>query len=92
MMKEHLMKGKTDQPTEAHKANESFGVKGSPSSSPSHKTFSSQNMYNFATYGSFGSNLKSEGGPMNYRITRDNEPWEYSDGCVYLLRELSRSK
>ena len=88
ILKDNLMKAKTDQPTESHKTTE---MGGSPSS-PSHKKFSIDQMYNFASYGSFGSNLKSEGGPMNYRITRENEPWEYSDGWVYMLRELSRSK
>ena len=29
---------------------------------------------------------------MDHGFARAKEPWEHSDGCIYLVRELSRSK
>lgn len=29
---------------------------------------------------------------MDHGFTRPKEPWEHTDGCIFLLRELSRTK
>eukprot|EP00899_Mesostigma_viride_P016795 jgi/Mesvir1/25116/Mv21577-RA.2 len=39
--------------------------------------------------GSLAPKLKRGGGCMDHGFSRDKEPWEASDGAVYLLRELA---
>lgn len=39
--------------------------------------------------GSLAPKLKRGGGCMDHGFQRAQEPWEMTDGCVYLLRELS---
>ena len=39
--------------------------------------------------GSLAPKLKRGGGCMDHGFTRAQEPWEMTDGCIYLLRELS---
>jgi hypothetical protein len=39
--------------------------------------------------GSLAPKLKRGGGCMDHGFARDAEPWEYSDGSIYLLREMS---
>ena len=42
--------------------------------------------------GSLAPKLKRGGGCMDHGFSRAQEPWELSDGCVYLLRELSKAR
>ena len=39
--------------------------------------------------GSLAPKLKRGGGCMDHGFARAQEPWELSDGCVYLLKELT---
>lgn len=39
--------------------------------------------------GSLGPKLKRGGGCMDHGFTREKEPWEASDGALYMLRELA---
>ena len=39
--------------------------------------------------GSLAPKLKRGGGCMDHGFSRAQEPWELSDGCVYLLKELT---
>ena len=39
--------------------------------------------------GSLAPKLRRGGGCMDHGFKRDPEPWESTDGCVYLLRELA---
>ena len=41
--------------------------------------------------GSLAPKLKRGGGCMDHGFTRAQEPWEMTDGAIYLLRELSDS-
>ena len=40
--------------------------------------------------GSLAPKLKRGGGCMDHGFQRNTEAWERSDGCVYLIRELSK--
>ena len=42
--------------------------------------------------GSLAPKLKRGGGCMDHGFTRAPEPWESSDGCIYVLRELSKAR
>jgi len=42
--------------------------------------------------GSLAPKLKRGGGCMDHGFSRAQEPWELSDGCIYLLRELSKAR
>lgn len=39
--------------------------------------------------GSLAPKLKRKGGCMDCDFTKEQEPWEATDGCIYLLRELA---
>lgn len=39
--------------------------------------------------GSLAPKLKRKGGCMDCDFTKEQEPWEATDGCVYLMRELA---
>jgi hypothetical protein len=39
--------------------------------------------------GSLGPKLRRGGGCMDHGFTRDKEPWEASDGALYMLREVA---
>lgn len=41
--------------------------------------------------GSLAPKLKRGGGCMDHGFSRHIEPWEYSDGCIYLVRELTNT-
>lgn len=41
--------------------------------------------------GSLAPKLQRGGGCMDHGFTRQREPWEASDGAVYLLRELAQA-
>lgn len=41
--------------------------------------------------GSLAPKLK-KGGCSDCHVSRGSEPWEYSDGCIYLIRELAQRK
>jgi hypothetical protein len=91
-LKENLMKAKTDQTAESHKnaglSNTStYGV-AKPVDNEEEK-HADQQMF---SCGSLAPKLKRGGGCMDHGFTRAKEPWEHSDGCIYLLRELSGSK
>jgi len=45
-----------------------------------------QQMY---SCGSLAPKLKRGGGCMDHGFSRESHPWEYSEGCVHLLREIS---
>lgn len=40
--------------------------------------------------GSLAPKLKRGGGCMDHGFTRHTELWEYSDGCIFLIKELSK--
>eukprot|EP00039_Didymoeca_costata_P003973 m.70800 g.70800 ORF g.70800 m.70800 type:complete len:669 (+) comp12166_c0_seq1:27-2033(+) len=42
--------------------------------------------------GSLAPKLKRKGGCMDCGFHRPQEPWESSDGCIYLMRELAEKK
>jgi hypothetical protein len=39
--------------------------------------------------GSLGPKLRRGGGCMDHGFTREKEPWEASDGALYMLREVA---
>lgn len=60
-----------------------FGVAGAKVEDPNH---TDQTMF---SCGSLAPKLARGGGCMDHGFKRPQEPWEVSDGAVYLLRELS---
>lgn len=40
--------------------------------------------------GSLAPKLKRGGGCMDHGFQRHTEPWEHTDGCIYLAREISK--
>jgi hypothetical protein len=93
-LKENLMKAKNDQSEESQKnANLSntstYGVAAPKEENKDELTHANQQLY---SCGSLAPKLKRGGGCMDHGFARNKEPWEHTDGCVYLIRELSRSK
>ncbi|CAI2359487.1 unnamed protein product [Moneuplotes crassus] len=91
-IKENLMKAKNDQQKESTKHSglsntSTFGVV-RPIDNEEEKHADQQ----LFSCGSLAPKLKRGGGCMDHGFTRDKEPWEHSDGCIYLVRELSRTK
>lgn len=92
-LKENLMKAKTDQEKESHRfagysGTSVFSV-AKPLEDGKYEEHSDQQMY---SCGSLAPKLKRGAGCMDHGFARKKEPWEHTDGCIYLLRELSRSK
>ena len=58
-----------------------FGV-----AKPISSEYENQTMY---SCGSLAPKLKRGGGCMDHGFSRHTELWEYSDGCVFLIKELS---
>lgn len=93
-LKDNLLKAKTDQKSESHKhgglSNVSqFGVAPPLPDIEEEEKHANQQVY---SCGSLAPKLKRGGGCMDHGFARAKEPWERSDGCVNLLRELSKSK
>ena len=42
--------------------------------------------------GSLAPKLKRGGGCMDHGFSRATEPWEHSDGCIYVFRELAKAR
>eukprot|EP00127_Corallochytrium_limacisporum_P001876 Clim_evm31s88 gene=Clim_evmTU31s88 len=42
--------------------------------------------------GSLAPKLRRGGGCMDHAFKKPTEPWEWSDGCIYLYRELTRAR
>jgi len=85
-IQENIMKAKTDQQNvskqfSALKEATTFGV-----AQPFDENHDNKQMY---SCGSLAPKLKRGGGCMDHGFARECEPWECSDGCIYLLRELS---
>jgi hypothetical protein len=92
-LKDNLMKAKTDQSEESHKhlglSNTStYGVAGPAEEQKEGEDHANQTLF---SCGSLAPKLKRGGGCMDHGFSRKKEPWEHSDGCIYLIRELSRS-
>ena len=95
-IREHIYKAKTDQAEKSETlkslTNETqFGVaKDKPHVQNADDLMHENNqMY---SCGSLAPKLKRGGGCMDHGFQRAQEPWEMSDGCIFLIQELSKTR
>ena len=92
-LKDNLMKAKTDQQKDSQKFSGYSGTSvfsvAKPLEDGKYDEHADQQLY---SCGSLAPKLKRGGGCMDHGFSRAKEPWEHTDGWIYLLRELSRTK
>ena len=66
-----------------------FGVAASKARDNDEALHTDKQMY---SCGSLAPKMRRGGGCMDHGFSRAKEPWEITDGCLYLVRELCRAK